>query len=249
MTRAIVELARRRRETRDLILSCVQCPLRDNARPYPVPFHGPFHPAFIVLGDAPDQTDHRRRTPFSGPHGRMLRRLLAEASLRVDDALLVTAVCCNPWGTPSRDHLDACRPHLEAQLGLAPAGTPVLAVGQVALSALASDAQLRGLHGSVLVIDGRPVMPIHHPAYLLRDPTARPAVREALRRFASLLQGLGPEWFRAEVCSLCAEAAVAWDHRQMPFCRRHEGEIRRNETRAARRRIAQNRAAQQRLEL
>lgn len=245
----IVELALRRRETREQILSCARCPLRDNARPSPVPFHGPFHPSYIVLGDAPDQTDHRRRSPFTGPQGRMLRRLLAEVSLRADDALLVTAVCCNPWGTPSRDHLDACRPHLDAQLDLAPAGTPVLAVGQVALSALAPDAQLRGLHGSVLVIDGRPVMPIHHPAYLLRDPAARPAVHDALGRFASLLQGLDPGWFRGTVCSMCAETAAAWDHRQMPFCRRHEGEIRRNETRAARQRTLQNLAAQLRLEL
>lgn len=241
--------ARRRADTRAFITACTQCPLRGNVRPHPVPFDGPLRPAFIVLGDAPDQTDQRRQRPFSGPHGRTLRRMLTEAQLPPDEGLFLNTVCCNPWGALHREHMDACRPNLEAQLELADQDTPLLTVGQTALSTMVPDGHLKHLHGSALVIDGRAVMAVHHPAYLLRDPTARPGMKETLRRFRSLLGGLDPQWFTPAMCSICPERAEEWDHRQMPYCRRHKGEIKKEANRAARRRKAENRAAQTRMEL
>ncbi len=241
--------ARRRRDVRALVTGCTHCPLHANARPHPLPFAGPVRPAFIVLGEAPDRTAQRRQVHFTGLHGKVLRRMLTAAHIPLDQALLVYTVCCNPFGAPERGHVDACRLNLLAQLELAEPDTPLLAVGQTALESLIPDARMTRLQGHALIAGQRPLVPMFHPAYLQRDPTARPAMEEALARFRALLSGLGPEWFLAMTCSLCAEPAEVWDERQMPYCRRHKGEVRRAKTRAARRRTNQNRAAQQRMEL
>jgi len=251
VTHPSLDLTRHRLTVRSFIRSCTQCPLRSRLSPgqTPVPFSGPLHPRYIVLGEAPGVTEQRHGEPFVGVSGRLLRRMLAKAGLDVDRALFLNTVCCNPYGAPERSHLDACRPNFDAQLDLAPPSTPLLAAGQTALSSLAPDGHVRRLQGSALVIDGRPVMPVYHPAYLLRDPTAKPGVVEALSRFRALVEGFTADFFLAPTCLLCPDAATEWDDRQMPYCRKHKVEIRKAVNRAKRRRKSMNQAAQQHLEL
>src|SRR3546814_20669387 len=76
----------------------------------------------------------------------------------------------------------------------------------------------------------------------LPTATARPAMREAITRFASIVSGLPPTFFLATTCSLCAERAEEWDDRLMPFCSRHKAEIRRRVGREARRPTAETQA-------
>lgn len=247
----VVRLTSRRLQIREAITSCDRCPLSSRLpRPQtPVPFSGPPYPDFVVLGEAPGVTEERRGEPFVGPAGRLLRRMLRAADLNPAKAVFCNVVCCNPYGTPQQAHRDACRDHLDAQLGVT-GQVPILATGLTALNALAPDVNKIGyVAGSFLVIDDRPVMPVHHPAAVLRDPTYRPLVEKALERFSVVVTALSPDFFQGEQCHMCGTEAVAWDHRQMPYCKKHKVEIRRLPKRAARRRTAENKARQESLEM
>lgn len=248
---SIADRARLRLRTRQLITACTACPLHVNARPNPVPFSGPLTPAYMVLGEAPGTTEQRRQRPFCGQAGRTMRRMMTHAGLDPDAALWANTVCCCPFGPPPAASQIACRPHLDAQLALAP-DRPLLALGGVALNALFPDAGLLRLHGFALRFSDRDVIPIYHPAYLFRDPTVRPLMEEGLERFASLVAGLDADFFAGDRCSACKgrpHVATAWDQHRMPFCDTHKGEIRKAANRHKRLRKAQNQAAQTQMEM
>lgn len=250
-SREVLRLTGRRLQIKEAIRACTHCPLSGRLPPAqtPVPFSGPLRPQFIVLGEAPGVTEQRRGEPFVGPAGRLLRRMLRDAGLDPAKVLWCNVVSCNPYGTPKQAHRDACRRHFDAQLTVA-GPVPLLAAGLTALTALAPDVgTLGGLAGSCLVIDGRPVMPAHHPAAVLRDPTYRPLLEKALARFQALTIGFTPDFFMPPICCMCPKEADEHDHRQMPYCKKHKVEIRRAPKREARRRTAVNKAAQIGMEL
>lgn len=217
-----VELLRRGVAVRQAIRSCTACPL--SAQASPVPCNGPPNPRFAVVGEAPGVTENRRGAPFMGQSGRLIRRLMAEAGVEATEGLWLNVVSCWPYGPPSTEHQQACRPHFDAQLELA--GTEwVLAVGGVALGAFAYDGHLTRLHGCFLAVDGRWVMPVWHPAYLLRNRQRwqQEKVVNALKGFwAAVNRQVAPEWLAGDSCVACDRKATVWDERQMPYCKAHE---------------------------
>lgn len=239
--------ALRRIQVKQQIRLCDQCELGKTANR--VPFSGPTPARYVVLGEAPGRTEDRRLEPFVGLAGRLMRRMMIEAGLDPFQAMFCNTVCCNPWTrAPQRAEMDACRPNLLAQL--IAADTPLLiAAGATALSSLVPDGHLRRLHGAVLTVDRRLVLPVYHPSFVLREPSNRPIVVKALEQMTALLAGLSADFFRGEWCVMCEKRADTWDERQVPYCWSHRKEPAKRVTADRRRRKKENKAAQGRLEL
>ncbi len=166
---------------------CEKCPLKD--RP-PVYGYGPQNPEFLVLGEAPGQTEVQKGKPFVGKSGQLLRRTLDGLGILPDQVYYTNACLCNPDKnkTPSPKAISCCnRRFLDEISKIQP--SKILAVGGSALQALIHPGgntpitKWRGLGitwtygidptiGEYDIVDTLSafVIPTYHPAAVSRDP-------------------------------------------------------------------------------
>lgn len=143
----------------------------------------------LILGEAPGRDEDLQGKPFVGAAGQLLDRMVAAIGLSRESpdseaALYITNVM--PWRPPANrdptaEEVAMMRPFVERHIELADPQVVVL-MGNTPCSALLGAKGILRLRGNWTTALGKPVMPMTHPAYLLRNPAAK---REA---WSDLLQ-------------------------------------------------------------
>lgn len=221
-----LQLKRKAIAVHDAIVSCTACPLRGKRWvTAPVPFAGPIPADFMVIGEAPGRREDREGMPFVGPAGQLLRAMLEDAGLDASRGFFCNTVSCWPDGTPDEVAVKACRKHLDRQMAVA--GTPfVLLTGNVPLVSFRPDLRVGAVAGTAFVRGGRVFMPVHHPAWVLRNRNERERVVEDLLRFADLVKGeVSPATHFGTMCGQagCGGWVDHYDPEGIPHCARHWG--------------------------
>jgi uracil-DNA glycosylase len=164
------------------------CALRDTAS-HLVFAEGDPSSDLLLIGDAPGADDDRSGTPFAGPAGAYLDRMLASIGLERGKLLLTPLIPWRPPGDrpPSAAELAICLPFMHRLIALA-APRRLLLVGALAARTLlgqsGSRRRTRGTWQEV-AIPGRsgslPALPTFSPAELMRNPPDRRAAWADLR--------------------------------------------------------------------
>jgi uracil-DNA glycosylase family 4 len=144
----------------------------------------------LILGEAPGAEEDREGRPFVGRAGQLLDRMFAAIGLSrsspdPQSALYITNVM--PWRPPgNRDpepaEIAMMLPFVERHIALVDPQV-IVVVGNTPLFAMTGTKGIlraRGNWGEAL---GKPLLPMTHPAYLLRNPSAK---REAWADLLSL---------------------------------------------------------------
>jgi len=157
---------------RDKCSKCMLCSLgqartcRTFAEGYP-------HAELMFIWDVP-QTDSGN-IPLPGSPDELLSRMIAAMMFdRANETCIVSVVKCCPAENrnPSSDEMVSCVPYLKQQIAIVKPKTIVL-LGVIPLLALFNLKDIAAHHGQWLDYDGIPVMPIYHPAFLLRNKMAK----------------------------------------------------------------------------
>ncbi len=149
----------------------------------------------MILGEAPGQEEDREGRPFVGRAGQLLDRMFAAIGLSraaPDPARAIYITNVLPWRppqnrTPTAQEIAMFRPFLARHIALADPQVLVV-MGNVPLQALLTTQGITRLRGTWTDWQGRPVMPMTHPAYLLRNPAAK---REAWADLLAIEERLG----------------------------------------------------------
>jgi len=138
----------------------------------------------MIIGEAPGRDEDLEGKPFVGRAGQLLDKMLAAIDLSRDKNVYITNVL--PWRPPqNRDPLPAeiamLVPFVERHVALAQPDVLVL-MGNISCQAVLGKRGITRLRGTWAEAWGKPVLPMFHPAYLLRQA---PAKRQA---WADLLE-------------------------------------------------------------
>ncbi len=133
----------------------------------------------MIIGEAPGRDEDIQGKPFVGRAGQLLDKMLAAIDLDESRVHITNIVYWRPPGNrnPTPEEAAACRPFLERQIALVRPKV-ILLLGKPATNHMlgVSDGimRLRGKWREV-AIEGRaiPALPSLHPAYLLRNPSAK----------------------------------------------------------------------------
>jgi uracil-DNA glycosylase family 4 len=171
------------------VRACVRCELA-KARTQTVFARGNPDSPLVLVGEGPGQEEDRLGSPFVGPAGQLLDKMVLAMGFPRDDVYICNVVKCRPPGnrTPLPSEAGACAPFLLGQLD-AIAPRVIVALGRCAAEnmGLVSGGSWRGRWGKFRGID---VMPTYHPAFLLRSPEFKRPVWEDLQKvMARLKQG------------------------------------------------------------
>lgn len=161
---------------------CTLCPLYQDADTVCMEGSGPTSARLMIVGEAPGYNEDRLGRPFVGDSGKLLDRELAAVGLAREDIFVTNAVKCRPPDNrkPSTAERKACKPYLEAEVA---AIKPALMIvtGNSAMQAVLGTSGITQKMNAVYDKDGTPVLPILHPAAVLRDPTYMGAFRSGLQ--------------------------------------------------------------------
>ncbi len=151
----------------------------------------------MLIGEAPGRDEDIQGLPFVGPAGQLLDRMLAAIGLSrsaeaVENAAYITNV--SPWRPPQNreptpDEMAMLGPFLERHIELIKPKILVL-MGNTPCQALLGRRGIIRMRGKWARALNLPVMPMFHPAYLLRNPAAK---REAWADLLEIKAKLGEQ--------------------------------------------------------
>ena len=161
---------------------CTNCNLYQN-RTQIVFGNGAPQANLMIIGEAPGEQEDDQGLPFVGKSGKFLTMLLKNQGIdRKKDVYIANTIKCRPPKnrTPSASEITACQPFLEAQVHLVKPKI-ILLLGSSALKSVLNEkkpiSKVRGMwykrnvgYMKVPLM----IMPLFHPAYLLRNPSKEP---------------------------------------------------------------------------
>jgi len=175
----------------DAIRGCEACELSQNCT-QKVPGIGDRQADLLIVGEGPGHDEDLRGEPFVGRSGQLLDRMLAAIGIAREQVYITNIVKCRPPNNrdPKVDEAQHCRHYLDAQIKqIAP--RVILAVGRVsAHNLLGSNLPVGKLIKEMHQLPGTeiPLKVTYHPAYLLRNPSAKAIAWQDLKLLHRLLQ-------------------------------------------------------------
>ena len=128
----------------------------------------------MIIGEAPGAKEEEIGEPFVGRSGKLLDKLLQNAGIDINqDVYFCNVVKCRPPKNrrPTKIEIQENLPWLYQQIKLVNPSVIVL-VGATALEAILKiKSRISILRGKWIDWEGKLVMPVFHPSYLLRNPS------------------------------------------------------------------------------
>lgn len=157
----------------------------------------------LLIGEAPGPQENIKGKPFVGLAGQLLDKILQAANFDPErDVYITNSVFRMPPGDdgksfrkPNDKEIEFYRPFVfEIIRAMNP--LVILLTGNVACQSVLQKTGITSLRGKWIELDGRWLMPIFHPSYLLRNQSREPGspkslmwedIREARRKYDELL--------------------------------------------------------------
>ena len=168
---AMAELSERAR-------ACVQCSNLAASRKNVVFGVGDIHSSLMFVGEAPGAEEDLQGEPFVGEAGQLLTKIIQAMGLTRAQVYIANVLKCRPdtpgQGSgnrkPTHEEMATCLPYLKEQIRIM-SPKVIVALGGTAMEGLfgKSPVFITKLRGQWQDLNGIPVMPTYHPAYVLRN--------------------------------------------------------------------------------
>ena len=134
----------------------------------------------MIIGEAPGREEDFQGEPFVGRAGQLLDKMLFSIGLSrearaAEKSVYITNVM--PWRPPenrepTQDEIDMMVPFLKRHIELVKPNV-LVAMGNISCQSLIGRRGITKIRGIWAEAFGLPVLPMLHPAYLLRNPVAK----------------------------------------------------------------------------
>ena len=141
----------------------------------------------LIVGEAPGPQENIQGKPFVGRAGQLLDKILQSVDLDPErDVFITNSVFRMPLGgedkafrKPINAEIEYYKPYLLEIIRLVDPLMMML-TGNVACQSILGETGITRLRGEWRQVQGRWVIPIFHPSYLLRNPSRNPGSPKAL---------------------------------------------------------------------
>ncbi len=143
----------------------------------------------VFVGEGPGHDEDVQGLPFVGRAGKLLTQMIEAMGLQRKDVYICNVVKCRPPENrlPEKDEVTPCSPFLLRQLDAINPKVIVCLGACAAQTLLETNRGISQFRGQWLEFRGRKLMATYHPAYLLRNPSAKSEVWKDLQRVMAVL--------------------------------------------------------------
>jgi DNA polymerase len=166
------------------VAQCTRCPALAATRRHTVFGVGPLDPELCFIGEAPGADEDRQGEPFVGAAGQLLNRIITACGMKREEVYICNILRCRPPGNrlPLPDEAAHCREYLEGTLDLVRPRFICCLGACAAQNLLGTQLAVGRLRGRFHDFRGITVAVTYHPAYLLRNESAKKDVWEDLKK-------------------------------------------------------------------
>lgn len=176
------------------IASCEKCRLC-KTRTNVVPGQGHPAPEIMFVGEGPGADEDEQGLAFVGKAGQLLTKIIAAMGFTREEVFIGNIVKCRPPDNrvPLPDEMQSCLPYLHEQIALLQPRV-IVCLGATAVKGLFGEGigGITKIRGKWLQYQGIDAMPTYHPAYLLRNPPAKPDVWTDMKEVLARLGRVPP---------------------------------------------------------
>jgi uracil-DNA glycosylase family 4 len=147
----------------------------------------------VFVGEGPGHDEDMQGLPFVGRAGKLLTQMIEAMGLAREDVYICNVVKCRPPENrrPEDDEVATCSPYLYRQLEVIAPKAIVCLGGVAAQTLLKTKDPISRFRGNWFDFRNTKLLATYHPAYLLRNPSAKGEVWKDLQKVMTLL-GLRP---------------------------------------------------------
>ncbi|MGD1997863.1 MAG: uracil-DNA glycosylase [Candidatus Dependentiae bacterium] len=156
--------------------ACTQCPLATQGRTQVVFGVGDPDATVMFVGEGPGRDEDLQGAPFVGRSGKLLTKIIEAMGLSRETVYISNTVKCRPPSNraPLPKESTTCIDRLLLQEIAIIKPKIICTLGASAMRALLGDqATLKEVRGKFIQVDDFEVIATYHPAYLLRNPSAK----------------------------------------------------------------------------
>ncbi|MFA6292371.1 MAG: uracil-DNA glycosylase [Victivallales bacterium] len=137
----------------------------------------------MFIGEGPGKDEDEQGIPFVGRAGQLLTSMIIGMQFTREEVYIANIVKCRPPENrnPTDEEAEKCLPYLNRQIDIIRPKVIVL-LGAVPLKYLLGLNGITKIRGTWYEYRGIKVMPTLHPAYLLRNPSAKREAWEDLKK-------------------------------------------------------------------
>ena len=171
--------------------ACTRCKLCTLGRSQVVFGTGNPKARLMFVGEAPGEEEDARGEPFVGRSGQLLTKIIEAIGLSREQVYIANVIKCRPPNNrnPEPDEVAACEPFLFRQIDVINP-TVIVPLGKFAAQCLLKTTDpITRLRGRRFDYRGTTLIPTFHPAYLLRNPSAKREVWDDMKLVRAILQG------------------------------------------------------------
>ncbi|MFA5907357.1 MAG: uracil-DNA glycosylase [Vicinamibacterales bacterium] len=171
--------------------ACMRCKLCTLGRSQTVFGVGNPKARLMFVGEAPGEEEDKRGEPFVGRAGQLLTKIIEAIGLSREQVYIANVIKCRPPENrnPESDEVAACEPYLFRQIDVVNPAV-IVPLGKFAAQCLLKTTDpITRLRGRTFDYRGTTLIPTFHPAYLLRNPSAKREVWEDMKKVRAILQG------------------------------------------------------------
>ncbi len=174
-------------ELSETILSCRNCALCSDAKK--VTGSGNVNAEIFVIADTPTPADESASKPLAGEDGQFFKKWLGAIDILIDDVFITNILKCGPGRNKiTKDIVESCRMHLDAQLDLI-GPKIILTLGQLPASSLRkAHYDLNVNHAKIFEYNGYPVISTFDPAVVLKNTALKKLVWNDLNVLKKILK-------------------------------------------------------------
>jgi uracil-DNA glycosylase family 4 len=174
----------------DIGPACTRCKLCTLGRSQIVFGVGNPKARLMFVGEAPGEDEDKKGEPFVGRAGQLLTKIIEAIGMTRDQVYIANVIKCRPPGNrnPEPDEVAACEPFLFRQIDVIQPKV-IVPLGKFAAQCLLKTMDpITKLRGRQFDYRGTVLIPTFHPAYLLRNPSAKREVWEDMKKVRAILQ-------------------------------------------------------------
>jgi len=174
----------------DIGPACTRCKLCTLGRSQIVFGVGNPKARLMFVGEAPGEDEDKKGEPFVGRAGQLLTKIIEAIGMTRDQVYIANVIKCRPPGNrnPEPDEVAACEPFLFRQIDVIQPKVIVPLGKFAAQCVLKTMDPITKLRGRQFEYRGAVLIPTFHPAYLLRNPSAKREVWEDMKKVRAILQ-------------------------------------------------------------
>ena len=161
-------------ELRAEAMECTRCELH-KTRQNVVFGEGNENADLVFIGEAPGGEEDQQGRPFVGAAGQLLTKIIGAMKLTREEVYIANVLKCRPPNNrdPLPNEVNQCKPFLTRQLEIIKPKV-ICVLGTHSAHALINSTEgITRMRGQFYMYNGIKVMPTFHPAYLLRNESAK----------------------------------------------------------------------------